>query len=664
MARRKGIDQKIQTTRGFVTEFTSLSFPQEAAIDIDNCIIDSDGSVRRRPGIDFEQGFVLNKINQEVITTANLATIGMSTHLWKSVNNSGTLSIVVQQVGNILTFFSQEGAVSAGFLGSISMVPFAISNTTLGQERVQTASGLGNLYVVSKSLQPIRISFDGIVFSVTPITLKVRDLIGIEPDASDLTIIGTPTQDVGGERLTTITAQHRYNLLNQGWNIVNLSSFKAEEGVYPNNADIMSVGIVVNASGNVVFDSSFILAAELGNTPAPKGHFLLDAFNKDYESAISFSGFDPEEANKTVDARPEAVAFHQGRIFYSAPAEEGEVVGVFYSQQLTTVDKEGNCYQEADPTAPDIHALVDTDGGFLPIPGAGQILSLREVGNGIAVIATNGVWFLTGAEAISGLSATNIRLIKVSSAGALSASSVVEAESSIFYFGVDGVMQLQTEGQVSVVNITQSSIQNFYINISAKSRQLATVTYIPEQRKIYWSYTDAAASASPSGVGHDTFLILDFEIQGYYKYSINTTEVFTRPEIVGLVHVQSLTQGTVAEDVTKIDGTVITNIALEDITVDKVQDSGQITQLKVATMAFSVADNGYKITFSTFRSRAFTDWRAVDNIGIPMVSFVEFAEFNMGAVHTKGHPTYVHSFFSKDSKNLDVGSYYELPPLS
>ena len=45
MARQRGVDTKVQITRGFVTEFTPLAFPQEAAIDIDNCIIDTDGRI-------------------------------------------------------------------------------------------------------------------------------------------------------------------------------------------------------------------------------------------------------------------------------------------------------------------------------------------------------------------------------------------------------------------------------------------------------------------------------------------------------------------------------------------------------------------------------------------------------------------------------------------
>ena len=127
---------------------------------------------------------------------------------------------------------------------------------------------------------------------------------------------------------------------------------------------------------------------------------------------------------------------------------------------------------------------------------------------------------------------------------------------------------------------------------------------------------------------------------------------------------EPLSEGNITENVLELDGSNVTELdGTTPITETVAVDSAQITELKVAVMVFSIPDNGYKMTFATFRSRAFTDWRAVDGVGIPMTSFVEFAEFNMGAVHTKGKPTHIHSFFSKVSKNLEVGGYYELPPL-
>lgn len=63
MAKQAGVDTKIQVTRGFVTEFTPVGFPQEAAIDIDNCIIDTDGSVRRRPGTILTNGVLVKPLD-------------------------------------------------------------------------------------------------------------------------------------------------------------------------------------------------------------------------------------------------------------------------------------------------------------------------------------------------------------------------------------------------------------------------------------------------------------------------------------------------------------------------------------------------------------------------------------------------------------------------
>lgn len=670
MARQRGIDQKIQVTRGFVTEFTPVAFPQEAAIDLDNVIIDADGSVRRRPGIDLEQQFSLNTIAGGVVTATEIQDIGLSNHLWESVGNSGTLNIVVFQIGLELQFYAQVGALSKQLLGTVDLTPFAVNSAKLKLDQVQVASGLGDLYVVSEFMEPIRIAYDGTTFTATEINIRIRDFEGLD---DELAI---------DERPTSLKRNHYYNLVNQGWTDVNIKLFAglsvgvnlcASTGAvgglsagslpdFPSNADQMIVGIVTGSSGDLEFDPKFIREGFTGNTPAPKGHFILGAFNQDFDEALGCPG----TGARTFVNRPEAVAFHQGRAFYTTPNVQGRIGGVFYSQQLVVADKDGNAFQEADPTADQINDLIDTDGGFLPMPGVGEIFKLLEVSTGIACIASNGVWFITGADG-NGLSATNIRLDHSSTIGALSASSVLQAEGSIFYFGIDGIIQgtIDDLGVLKMTNITQNVIQTFYINISAAARRDAAVVYLPEQRKIYWAYKDAQASTGTTSRGFDKFLILDFDIGGFYKYSIQQSEQAIFPEIVGLSFVKPLVEGTSTEQVTETDGTVVTTIAGEIVTVDRVQDIGQITQLKVATLAFSTIDNGYKATFSTFHSRAFVDWREVstDATGIPMDSFIEFAEFNMGAVHTKGKPTYVHTFFQKTSKNLEPGGYYELPPL-
>lgn len=664
MARRRGVDTKIQVTRGFVTEFTPVSFPQEAAIDIDNCIIDTDGSVRRRPGLDLEKGFQLQQVNGAELSAAEISGSAFTTYLWEAVNGSGSLNIIVQQIGDRLQFYSQAGAVSANKLGEISLSAFAVDVVKLPQSNMEFTAGLGDLFVVNKFMEPVRINFDDINFNVTVIVMQVRDFDGV-PDALAL-----------DERPTTLSKEHQYNLLNQGWTFENIRLFAGLLGfgavipdgqeallgqVFPSNADIMTVGIVTNTSGVLVFDKDFIKDDFLGNTPAPKGHFVLAVFNKQRSSA---SGI-PSIPDVVVNTRPEAIAFLQGRVFYTAPVNSLQISGIFYSQQLTNKGKAASCFQEADPTATEINDLIATDGGFLPTPGVGQIFRMQEMGNGIVCFASNGVWYLSGAEAGVAFTATSIRLEKIDPAGALGTSSVVSAGGQVFYWGVEGIMvvALDNIGAASVQNLSQTSIQSFYVGISAAARLVAKAVYIPEQRKVFWAYSDAAVAATPADATINRMLVLDLDVKGFYTYSIGTDNPNNYPQVVGLSRIAPLVTSVESNSVTTIAGVTVTTIALEAITSSIGVNAGQASTLKLATMAFSVPDAGFRFTFSTFHSRDFVDWTSQPLGSLPMSSFVEFAEFNMGATHTRGSPIYVHSFYSTVSKNLEVGGYYELPAL-
>ena len=93
MARQRGIDAQLDLTKGFVTEANPVSFPKEAATDIDNCIIDKDKSIRRRPGVDLEQQWVANSVGGAVLSLAEVKNSAFATSLWEFVSNSGTLDI-------------------------------------------------------------------------------------------------------------------------------------------------------------------------------------------------------------------------------------------------------------------------------------------------------------------------------------------------------------------------------------------------------------------------------------------------------------------------------------------------------------------------------------------------------------------------------------------
>ena len=669
MAKRQGVDTKIQVTRGFVTEFTPVGFPQQAAIDIDNCIIDTDGSVRRRPGIDLEKSFALNLINGAVLGKGDIESLAFNTFLWHSVANSGTLNIVVVQVGLVLQFYTQFGAISANLLGEVELSANAVNLAAAPLTTMNFASGLGQLFVVSEHIRPLRISYDGNTFTVVELLIQQRDFEGLD-DTLEL-----------DERPKTLTKSHFYNLLNQGWTEENIVIFgdvttgtdlcAATGGLgidasvdWPSNADIMTVGIVVDGSGNLNFDPSFIREDFLGNTPAPKGHFILESFNKLYDVVAGCAGIGSEITNN----RPEAVAFHQGRVFFTSPVVQNRGNGIYYSQQLLTDDRASKCFQEADPTASEINDLIATDGGYLPTPGVGQIISMEEFANGIIILATNGVWYLTGSELGSGFSATSLRLDKVHAGGALSAGTVVQAEGQLFYWGTEGIMgvSIDNAGTAIATSITKNTIQTFYVNISSTARKAAAAVYIPEQRKIYWSYRDTGKDATNTVRNANKMLVLDLDVKGFYKYTIGEDAANNFPEVMGLSLVGSIAAGVQTTLVVTDNGgeTVVDSLGAIVTTVSTAEGA-QVTTLKLATMAYSNSLAGYQLTFATVNDRAFVDWRlsSADGLGLPMASFVEFAEFNYGSVHTQGQTKYVHSYFSKSSKNLDPGGYYELPPL-
>ncbi len=700
MARVKQVDTKIQVTRGFVTEFTPVGFPQEAAIDVDNCIIDSDGSVRRRPGVDLEQSFVLNKINAAVLQKGDLESVVINNFLWRGVANSGTLNIIVVQVGLILQFYAQIGSVSANLLGETDLTAFAVSAVEAQAIPLRFSAGMGSLFVTSERMELLQIQFIDGLFVVTPVLIKQRDFEGLDDGlAVDI-------------RPNVLTRNHYYNLKNQGWideNILKfaglptdtnicagtgdvgglpgsggiggiptftgspvqilaqiaiwLSQNNGSDGAFPSNSDIMSVGIVVNSDGDLEFDANFIREDFAGNTPAPKGHFILDAFSKDYDLALDCPG----TGSEITLNRPEGIAFHNGRVFFSSPVVQNRVSGIFYSQNLLDDDRVGLCFQAADPTASEINDLIATDGGFLPTPEIGQIITMEEFGNGVIILASNGVWYLTGAELGAGVTATSLRMEKVHASGVLSAASVVQAAGVLFYWGVEGIMscQIGENGIPTATSITQTSIQTFYVNISAAARATATGVYIPEQNKVYWGYHDTAKDATPDKRNINKVLILDLDIKGWYKYSVAEDSGNNFPEIRGMSKVAALSAGAEqTENVTDSLLEVVVDSTGAVVTSTSIIEGSQVSTLKMATMVYSTLDSGYKLTFSSFTDRQFIDWTtaAPDGIGKPMDSFIEFAEFNLGAIHTKGTPTYVHSYFSKDSKNLAPGGYYELPP--
>ena len=87
--------------RGLITEATALTFPENAAIDLQNFELNRDGSIKRRLGMAIEGTGTTIDTERTATSVGNYA---IQTYKWTNVNNDPTLSIGVVQIGNRLWF--------------------------------------------------------------------------------------------------------------------------------------------------------------------------------------------------------------------------------------------------------------------------------------------------------------------------------------------------------------------------------------------------------------------------------------------------------------------------------------------------------------------------------------------------------------------------------
>jgi hypothetical protein len=99
-------------TKGLITEFTGLNFPENAATDTDNCVYTLVGDVTRRQGINFEHNYLLNTGLQ------NRGNQAISDYKWNNAGGTGTQQILVQQVGATIYFFLSSSANTVAPLSS------------------------------------------------------------------------------------------------------------------------------------------------------------------------------------------------------------------------------------------------------------------------------------------------------------------------------------------------------------------------------------------------------------------------------------------------------------------------------------------------------------------------------------------------------------------
>jgi hypothetical protein len=625
---------------GLVTESTPLTFPENAVKDALNCIFDKKGDVRRRLGLNYESGATSTS---KTIAEATWQTQAVGCFEWREVAGDGNRHFLVVQVDDTLYFYDINSQPVSGNLKAFTtdLSSFAApAATDIGSELVDVSYGKGYLFVASKKIKPFYITYNpgGDSITNTEIAIEIRDFDGVD-DSLEI-----------DEEIATLSTEHSYNLKNQGWvspggSVADpVTTYFSSQSKYPGNNKQWWVA----KDGSDNFDPAELTKIFFGNTRAPRGHYLLDPFNKDRDTASGLSGITTE----TTTTRPQATSFYAGRAWFGGPPEETISGHLYFSQIIEAEANISRCYQEADPTSEEISDLIDTDGGVIVIPQAGNIVSLRVTGESLLVFADNGLWEVSG-SAGTGFTPTDYSVSKVSSVGITGKRTIVDVEGTPIWWSDRGVYSIgrnQVTDRIEAQSLTQQTIQTYYDDtIPAASKTYAQGSYDSVTGRVTWGW-NSDGNETNYRYKFDRALVFDTRIGGFYPWAFGelvsnspyTFGVFTLPSISRVLETDTVIEAATGE-------TLIEDATGETLVADvEVLRGGQTTTLYiVAEPTGSVSE----ITFGQLNDDSFVDWQANDGTGIDFSSYFEAGYLIEGNVTNRRQAPHIFVY----SKRTETG---------
>ena len=634
MAVQAAVKDSFTFVGGLNTEGGFFITPDNSWVDGVNVVPSPDGSVERRNGIDYEENYSLFA---SAITPDQKDLWAFTTGIWTTVGGNGNLDFIVAQTGPTLHFYSGSTGVVSGSKKSftVNLASYvAAGNTEIsGTGICSFASTYGKLIVTSKNTNPIVITYDSATDTITTavISLQVRDFKGVNTGA----LIDAEYTEAEWIARGQTLANVKYNLYNQGWTDAKIAPYlAANSNKYPANTKQWIYGKDTNDD----FQPAFLNKQDFGNSPAPKGHFIIDAF--------------PD-----TSYRPKSCAFFAGRVWYAGLPSTNELGSIYFSQVLDTFDKVGMCYQTNDPTSEVFSDLEDDDGGTVQIPEAGEILSLQPLGRGVMVLATNGVWFISGINL--GFTASSYSVERVSTVGCNAAKSIVVIEDTLIYWSTSGIYAISpgaSGAEFTSKNVSDQNIKTFYEDIPVLSKLFVEGSYNATDKTIYWLYTSNASTTTSTGkFNKDHVLALDLRLNSWYWFSYDTAvgSIPVSIEITRETNEAELTY----EIIAGVDDVIA---GADNVQADLAVINGTKKLFKFLTLHYT--GSVYSLTFSDMTNQRdsatkFRDWYAANNSSVEQDCYF-ITGYNMGGNGPSRAKTgqYLTVFMKRTETAFDVNS--------
>lgn len=284
MPRVSGEKDYISLTQGLITEASPLAFPEGSTADEKNFLLDVDGMVRkRRKGFEnLVSDFTYSNDPDDTYYVENF-------FYWEAPD---VYLVVITGFGP-----TPPDTVIRIHRNDVS---YSIAGTYVfgsGPSVTEIADNTNLVNIVSAGEKPLLLEYDEAESDI-----KIYDV--------DLFVRDFELVDDGlrmSERPSTLSDEHNYNLLNAGWYAERrlsssgtkgdpIADFNTAIGEYPSNADIPFLGLKTDEDGNEEFDPETLDNISLGNTEAPRGHYVFNINSFDRNDKLTSPDDDGTES--------------------------------------------------------------------------------------------------------------------------------------------------------------------------------------------------------------------------------------------------------------------------------------------------------------------------------------------------------------------------------
>jgi hypothetical protein len=636
MAAKGSVEDSFTFVGGINTEGGFLLTPKNSWKEGDNVTPQTNGTIVRRRGVDLEATY--DQLVPSPSAQSTLYNYAYFVTKWETVGGNGNTDFFVVQIGSTIYFYDAIGGTVSlrrkAF--SIDLLTYQATGNTdiVGSHAIETTGCYGNLVITSQSTDPIVVTYNSIAdtVSVKRLSLLIRDFTGL--------YMGTPvTEERTAALWTTLYPAAIYNLYNQGWNADQITAYSA---AYASKLPANTKSWVFGKDASDNFVATTLNKQEFGTSPAPKGRFVLDAFNQDRATVAAISGITAVVAtisgyqdsrnitgnpvgSTSADIytnyntyRPRSCAFFAGRAWYAGVKEGTQSTWVMFSSVATDTSKLEICHQANDPTAEVLSDLTDDDGGVLTIPEAGEIVALRAAGAALLVFATNGVWSVIGGQ--DGFKATAYIVDRLSAVGCLANKSITQIEDLYLYWSITGIYAVKVDqaGLGTVQNISDANIKTLYSSIPVVNKLFVQGAYNTTTKVVTWLYSSGILATETDAKRYfkDKALCFDTKLASWYTYTLYADN--TSPVVVSLALTTEALDTT--QEIAVAVGADLVLSGADAVVVDQTVVSGGLPSLKLATLVPSGTD--YTFTFSDFLNArtdttAFTDWYSASGTNEP-----------------------------------------------